>query len=69
MMGFNAEKATALGIRGLALMGRKRKRKGGEKKMGKVKLRSCLEEQEPKPGPSLAHSSQLSGPGSECFLP
>lgn len=49
MEGFNDEKATALGIRGLAPMGRRRKRKGGEKKwLGKVKLRSGPEEQEPK---------------------
>lgn len=66
MEGFNAEKTTALGIRDLALVGRKTKRKGEKKWLEKVKLGSCPGEQEPRPGPSLTHSSQLSGPGSQC---
>lgn len=62
---FNAQKATALGIGDLAPVGRRRRRKKRKTCLGKVKLGSCRGEREPRPGASLTHSSQLSGPGSQ----
>lgn len=64
MMGFNAEKATALGIEELALVGRGKKKKG-EKGGWEKKTWEAAQESK-NSGPSLPHSSWLCGPASEC---